>query len=157
VPTEVSIVTSASSWFAGSALPDVVRRLARAVRRSARIAVRRSLPWRRRVAHAIARSGDPRRGAPAAPVAAVVRIDDPDVPLTLVRISGRLDPATVSLLRRSVSGYGAGHLIHLDLVRTPIWGRSTLEHLEALLDELELRRIAVRVVGLDPRVPAPRP
>lgn len=89
---------------------------------------------------------------PAPP--SVTYVDDPHDHVRLVRARGPIGPTSIEHLFRAWADLTAPHLVHVDVSDAWIRDISTMLRLEAALDQLERRRIAVRVVGIDPQHPA---
>ncbi len=81
-------------------------------------------------------------------------VDDPRLPIRLVRAAGVIDPMSINRVLSTWEHLTAPHLVHLDLHDASIVDVTTMTRLEAALDHLERRRIAVRIVGVDPHHPA---
>jgi hypothetical protein len=84
----------------------------------------------------------------------VTYVDDPTGPIRLVHASGRLGPETISMLLRTWDHLSAPHQLHVDVTDAYIADIDTMHRIESALDRLELQRIDVRIVGIDPQHPA---
>lgn len=83
----------------------------------------------------------------------VEHVDDPDLPFRLVRAAGILGPSSIDRLLDACANLLAPSSLHLDLGDARIVDADTMQRLEAVLDRLERRGIAIRLVGLDPHHP----
>jgi hypothetical protein len=83
-------------------------------------------------------------------------VDDPFVPVRLVRARGHVGPTSIDRLFEAFADLRAPHHLHLDVGDARIADPATMERLGAALDRLERLRIDVRIVGLDPQHPALR-
>lgn len=81
-------------------------------------------------------------------------VDDPNLPIRLVRATGPIGVASIERLFRAFDGLHGPHHVHLDLGDAKISDRATMARLEVAVDELEQRQIDVRIVGIDPHHPA---
>jgi hypothetical protein len=99
----------------------------------------------------------PRRPAsvPGSPASQgwVERIPDPDGRLTLVGIRGDLTAAVRLDLASCFESIPDRSALHLDLSSARLTSSIATFELTSMIDELEDRRVAIRVVGLDPRLP----
>jgi hypothetical protein len=84
----------------------------------------------------------------------VTYVDDPFVPIRLVRARGHVGPRSIERLFEAFADLHAPHHLHLDVGDALIDDPATMARLEAALDRLELLRIDVRIVGIDPQHPA---
>jgi hypothetical protein len=84
----------------------------------------------------------------------VLRVDDPfSDGRSIIAVRGEVEAATISHLRSTLSDLDEGSSIDLDLGDASIRTRAAMWALEAVADEIEQRRIGLRVVGLDPLHP----
>lgn len=81
-------------------------------------------------------------------------VDDPYVPIRLVRASGHIGVASIDRLFKTFDGLKAPHHLHLDVRDANIADAATMARLEAAMDRLERLKIDVRLVGIDPQHPA---
>lgn len=81
-------------------------------------------------------------------------VDDPTQPIRLVRVAGIVDAASVQRVLSAWEHLTAPQLVHVDVQDAAIADATTMARLEAALDQLEHRRIGVRIVGIDPHHPA---
>lgn len=81
-------------------------------------------------------------------------VDDPALPIRLVRVVGAIDPMSIHQVCRAWEHVRAPHFVHLDVQDACIADRYTMSRLEAALDRLEHDQIDVRIVGIDPHHPA---
>lgn len=89
--------------------------------------------------------------------AADARVDcvvDPDGVVLLFRIAGRATPGTISEIDRRTAALDARHSVHLDLHDATLTSNSVVAELERLADRLERALVGVRIVGIDPDLPA---
>ncbi len=84
----------------------------------------------------------------------VTYVDDPFVPIRLVRACGHIGPTSIERLFEAFADLRAPHHLHLDVGDAHIHDAATMERLGAALDRLERSRIEVRIVGIDPHHPA---
>lgn len=111
-----------------------------------------------------------RRSAPLTPPVAgrpatfgVASIDDPRGSMRLVAVRGELNHQAICSLTARLEDLGAGDSLHLDLSDATFGGSGTprdgeligaaIERLEVMVEELEVRGVRVRIVGLDPNLP----
>lgn len=85
---------------------------------------------------------------------AVSVVDDPTGRMRLIGVRGPVNVETVVRLATVLDAVEPGSRLHLDLTDATIAGPLALEHVERLVDRLELRGVRIRIVGLDPRHPA---
>lgn len=81
-------------------------------------------------------------------------VDDPRGTMQLIGVRGPLTPETVGTLAEALFAVRDGMSLHLDVSDASISGPAVVEQVEQLVDQLELRRVRIRIVGLDPRHPA---
>jgi anti-anti-sigma regulatory factor len=81
-------------------------------------------------------------------------VDDPRGTMQLIGVRGPLTPETVGTLAEALFAVRDGLSLHLDVSDASISGPAVVEQVEQLVDQLELRRVRIRIVGLDPRHPA---
>lgn len=105
--------------------------------------------------------GTPRSSAPAKrqhlAELAIAIVDDPEGLMRLVGARGTLNSVTIVDLLDVLDGFNDDKGLHLDLSATTIRGTDPIEQLESMIDELELRGIKLRVIGVDPAHPALAP
>jgi hypothetical protein len=90
----------------------------------------------------------------------VTTVQDPSAELRLLGLRGQLTLDTVEVLADALAAVPDGSALHIDVTDVAIGGAAVIDRCELLIDELELRRVRIRIVGLDPRHPAllgPRP
>ncbi len=90
------------------------------------------------------------------PTVAISRIDDPGGGVRLIAVRGLVDATTIDALLDVLDENDDGDAIHLDLINAILADSETLRLLGAMIDELERRRVGVRIVGIDPLHPALR-
>lgn len=111
--------------------------------------VRAALPGTRRS------DGDQTASAPRPLDRAHVNIvNDPDGPMRLIGVFGCLDIPTVKALAEAIDDTADMTIVHIDLSATLTIPEHTIHVIEAVLDRAERRGIRLRVVGLDPDLPA---
>ena len=81
-------------------------------------------------------------------------VDDPIRPVRLVRAAGVIDPISINRVLSAWEHLTSPYLVHLDVQDACIADSITMTRLETALDQLEHRRIDVRIVGIDPHHPA---
>ncbi len=95
-----------------------------------------------------------RRTASLPPVSTEIHfVDDPELPIRLVRAAGPIDTRSIERLLQCWELLTTPQALHLDLIDAQITDVSTMHRLESALDHLERQRIDVRIVGLDPSHP----
>lgn len=97
---------------------------------------------------------DARGRHPAAQSVAIQVIDDPEGTVRLVGVHGTVTPRNAHQLLSVSHGLGDRLGLHVDLSRASIPTVEALQHLEAAIDELERRGYKLRIVGVDPALPA---
>jgi hypothetical protein len=75
-------------------------------------------------------------------------VDDPELAMRLLSVRGRLASASLDVLAAAFGELGTGSRLHLDLTDVEFTDRSVLTGLAGLLDELDDRRVRLRIVGL---------
>ncbi len=90
------------------------------------------------------------------PNVAISRIDDPGGGVRLIAVRGLVAGATIGALLDVLDENHDGDAIHLDLINAVLADSESLRRLGAMIDELERRRVGVRIVGIDPLHPALR-
>jgi anti-anti-sigma regulatory factor len=88
------------------------------------------------------------------PSVAISRIDDPGGGVRLIAVRGLVAVTTIDALLEVLDGNHDGDAIHLDLTNAILADSESLQLLGAMIDELERRRVGVRIVGIDPLHPA---
>lgn len=130
-------------------------------RRAAQVVTHWALNGLRRAERAVAtraRHLDERSPTPFGLV--VTAIQDPTGDLQLLGLRGQLTLDTVAVLAEALATVPDGSGVHIDVTDVAIGGAAVIDRCELLIDELEARRVRIRIVGLDPRHPAlaaPRP
>jgi anti-anti-sigma regulatory factor len=81
-------------------------------------------------------------------------VDDPKGTMQLIGVRGPLTLDTVGTLAEALFAVRDGLALHLDVSDASIGGPAVVEQVEHLIDQLEQRRVRIRIVGLDPRHPA---
>ncbi len=81
-------------------------------------------------------------------------VDDPRGTMRLLGVRGPLVPDTISALAAALDDVPDGMSLHLDVSDATITSPAAIEQVEHLVDQLEQRRVRIRIVGLDPRHPA---
>lgn len=84
----------------------------------------------------------------------VTVVDDPSGMMRLVGVRGVVTPDSVSPLLDTLDRIESAMSLHLDLTEARIVSGATLDVIEHSVDQLELRGVRIRIVGLDPRHPA---
>jgi hypothetical protein len=84
----------------------------------------------------------------------VTTVQDPSAELRLLGLRGQLTLDTVDVLAEALGMVPDGSALHIDVTHAAIGGAAVIDRCELLIDELELRRVRIRIVGLDPRHPA---
>jgi hypothetical protein len=84
----------------------------------------------------------------------VTAVQDPSAELRLLGLRGQLTLDTVDVLAEALATVPDGSALHIDVTDVAIGGAAVIDRCELLIDELELRRVRIRIVGLDPRHPA---
>jgi anti-anti-sigma regulatory factor len=84
----------------------------------------------------------------------VTVVDDPSGMMRLVGVRGVVTTDSVSPLLDTLDRIESATSLHLDLTEARIVGATTLDVIEHSVDQLELRGVRIRIVGLDPRHPA---
>jgi hypothetical protein len=88
----------------------------------------------------------------------VLVVDDPDATMRLVAVDGPMRRDAVAHVDVAMSEIHPGVALHLDLNAVTTWSPETLAALEEVFDRVESNGTRLRVVGIDPRLPAlPRP
>lgn len=88
----------------------------------------------------------------------VLVVDDPDGTMRLVAVDGSMDLASISALEAAMFDVTPGTPLHVDLTAVSSWPAHSLTALEAVFDRIEMHGARLRVIGIDPRLPAlPRP
>lgn len=124
-------------------------------RRAAQVLTHWALTGLRRAERAVAaraRVLDERSPRPFGLV--VTAIDDPGSDLRLLGLRGHLTLETVDVLAEAFAAVPDGSSLHIDVTDAAIAGAAVIDRCELLIDELESRRVRIRIVGLDPRHPA---
>jgi hypothetical protein len=84
----------------------------------------------------------------------VTVVDDPSGAMHLVGVRGVATPESVLPLLDTLDRLEPGMSLHLDVTEARIVSATTLDAIERTIDQLELRGVRIRIVGLDPRHPA---
>ena len=85
---------------------------------------------------------------------AITTIDDPTADMRLLGLRGYLSLDSIPLLAETLAGVVDGSSLHIDVTDLAIGGAAVIDQAELLIDQLESRRVRIRIVGLDPRHPA---
>lgn len=85
---------------------------------------------------------------------AISTIDDPTAEMRLLGLRGHLSLDTMPILARALQDVSDGTSLHIDVTDLAIGGAAVIDQTELLIDQLEARRVRLRIVGLDPRHPA---
>lgn len=106
----------------------------------------------RSLAARLASTAEPPISIVAAPIhpLGVTTVDDPGGRMRLVGVRGVLDQHNVGELLDALADTTMFGRLHLDLHEAELSSVPAMQRLETVIDELELRRVRVRVVGLDP-------
>lgn len=91
---------------------------------------------------------------PNTPRGRVECVPDPHGRLRLLLVRGDLTASLRQELASCFDSIPAGSAVHLDVSAAHLPSSVAVFDLTAMIDELEDRRVSVRVVGLDPRLPA---
>jgi len=95
------------------------------------------------------------RTAPIAPIAPTVTVvNDPDGVMRLIGVRGVVDARAAALLAATVDAIDDVSVIHIDLSAADFVPERTIELIERALDRAERRGLRLRVIGLDPDLPA---
>jgi hypothetical protein len=100
---------------------------------------------RRRTVPATAAIGD---------VPSVVVVDDPDGSTRLLGAIGPMHDALLTMIDDAMRNASPHPGVHLDVSGVTDWPIGQLERLEDVLDRAERDGLRLRVVGIDPRLPA---
>jgi anti-anti-sigma regulatory factor len=79
---------------------------------------------------------------------------DPHSSLQLMGVRGLLNASTVATLAAAFAGIDDGTALHIDVTDATVDDAHVIRHLESLIDQLERRRVHLRLVGFDPHHPA---
>lgn len=85
---------------------------------------------------------------------ALTSVQDPVGDLRLLGLRGQLTLDTIEVLAEALATVPEGSALHIDVTDVAIGGAAVIDRCELLIDELEARRVRIRIVGLDPRHPA---
>ncbi len=98
---------------------------------------------------------DPSPSAPSAPTAPTVTVvNDPDGLVRLIGVRGIVDARAAALLAATIDAIDDVNVIHIDLSAAEFVPERTIELIERAFDRAERRGLRLRVVGLDPELPA---
>ena len=75
-------------------------------------------------------------------------IDDPDLAMRLLSVRGAVNPASLDTLATAFAEVRDGSRLHLDLTDAEFSDPSVARALAGLLDNLDDRRVHLRIVGL---------
>ena len=75
-------------------------------------------------------------------------VDDPDLAMRLLSVRGQVDPASLEVLATAFGEIRDGSRLHLDLTDAEFTDPSVASALAGLLDDLDDRRVRLRIVGL---------
>ena len=75
-------------------------------------------------------------------------IDDPDLAMRLLSVRGQVDQASLDMLVTAFGEVRDGSRLHLDLTDAEFTDPSVASALAGLLDDLDDRRVHLRIVGL---------
>ncbi len=95
-----------------------------------------------------------RHTAPNVNALNVNAINDPNGNLRIIGARGAITAASFGTLLAAVDDLSDGFAVHLDLADAMFNDERTLRQLESMADDLELRGVDVRIVGIDPNHPA---
>lgn len=122
--------------------------------RAAQLLAQVTLASLRRAEQIVARKARALDEASQQPRLIVNVVDDPKGTMQLIGVRGPLTLDTVGTLAAALFAVRDGLALHLDVSDASISGPAVVEQIEQLVDQLELRRVRIRIVGLDPRHPA---
>lgn len=127
---------------------------------------RLSTTTRRRLRHAWERAGDRRRRVLAAARQlrrprsvsnelqfCLAHVADPTGSGSILAVRGLLNASAIEAVHDATRSLSAGSRLYLDLTDASILSGPWLRMLESLVDALEEREVAVRVIGLNPHHP----
>jgi anti-anti-sigma regulatory factor len=80
-------------------------------------------------------------------------VDDPNGNLRIIGARGVITAASFGALLAAVDDLSDGFAVHIDLADATFNDERTLRQLESMADNLELRGVDVRIVGIDPNHP----
>ncbi len=81
-------------------------------------------------------------------------IDDPNGNLRIIGARGVITAASFGSLLAAVDDLSDGFAVHIDLADATFNDGRALRQLESMADDLELRGVGIRIVGIDPNHPA---
>jgi len=84
----------------------------------------------------------------------VAVVDDPDGMMRLLGASGPMSEGLLAMIDAAMRDTRLHRAVHLDISGVTEWPSGLLERLEAVLDRAEQDGLRLRVVGIDPRLPA---
>jgi anti-anti-sigma regulatory factor len=74
--------------------------------------------------------------------------------MTLLGVRGMLTGSNVGSVRQAFDSIADGAAVHLDLSQANFADEQVVRIIELAVDQLELRHVKIRIVGLDPLHPA---
>ncbi len=93
-------------------------------------------------------------GPPTSATPTFTMVDDPDGQVRLVGVRGVVDARAAALLAATIDAIDDVRALHIDLTAAEFVPERTIELIEQAFDRAERRGLRLRVVGLDPELPA---
>jgi hypothetical protein len=82
-------------------------------------------------------------------------IDDPELSMRLLSLRGQVTLGTIGAVATAFGEIANGAILHVDVTDADFPDPLALIHLERLVDQLEDRRVRIRIVGLSPSLLGP--
>jgi hypothetical protein len=82
-------------------------------------------------------------------------IDDPELSMRLLSVRGQITMGTIGAVATAFGEIGTGAILHVDVTDAEFPDPIAFAHLERLVDQLEDRRVNIRMVGLSPTLLGP--
>jgi len=82
-------------------------------------------------------------------------IDDPELSMRLMSLRGLISASTISPLATAFAEVRDGAILHVDVTDAVFTDSLALAEVERLIDDLEDRRVRLRMVGLRPSMSGP--
>jgi hypothetical protein len=82
-------------------------------------------------------------------------IDDPELSMRLLSLRGQVTMGTIGAIATAFGEIAPGAILHVDLTDAEFPDPIAFIHLERLVDQLEDRRVNIRMVGLRPTLLGP--
>lgn len=79
-------------------------------------------------------------------------IDDPELSMRLVSLRGHITVGTIDAVGKALGEVADGAILHVDVTDAEFSDPIALLELERIVDQLEDRRVRIRMVGLSPSV-----